>query len=191
MLGENITVSAGRRVLATLLLLPLLAGCTPFARPPDKSSLPWRTAEPTPVATPEVPVFAPVIPPSDMPTPEFPVLPPPPTAGPLVMDTSKVTQQVVLKVDRMTKTSWTVHIRDMLKGMGMYTFQCRGKGEIVLLLHPAVGSDYGGSGACGAAGVVVTYGIGTPAPPDGTMDVTVTAPRGAQWALLVTQPAGS
>ncbi|MBO9705797.1 MAG: hypothetical protein J7474_09835 [Arthrobacter sp.] len=106
----------------------------------------------------------------------------------MTIDTSKVTQYVVLKVDRMTQTSWTIQIRDMLKGPGTYTFQCRGKGKIKLVLHPTVGNESRGDGLCGLAGGVVSYSFDAPAPPDGTMDVTVMAPRGAQWALLVTQP---
>jgi len=173
------------------LTVPLLAGCAPYATPPDKSSLPWRTPEPAPVATSEIPVSVPIVPPPDMAPPEPPMLPPPPTSGPLTLDTSKVTQYVVLKVDRMTQTSWTVHIRDMLNGMGMYTVQCRGKGDITLALHPTVGSDYGSSGLCEGPGTVFTFAVGVPAPADGSMDVTITAPPGAQWALLVTQPRGS
>lgn len=191
MLGEKITTVAGRRLLIAVLVLPLLAGCTPFAPLPDKSSLPWRTAGPTPEAAPDGPVSVPAAPPPDVSSPDLPALPPPPTSGPLIIDTSKVTQQVVLKVDRMTKPSWDVHIRGMLKGKGTYTILCRGKGEIMLTLHRAVGDDYGGSGNCDAAESALVFAIGSPAPPDGSMDVSVTAPPGAQWALLVTQPAGT
>ncbi|MGO4454291.1 hypothetical protein [Arthrobacter sp. RAF14] len=190
MLGEH-TVAGAKRLLILALVVPLLAGCTSYAAPPDKSSLPWWTAEPAPVATSEISVSVPIVPAPDMAPPEPPMLPPPPTSGPLTLDTSKVTQYVVLKVDRMTQTSWTVHIRDMLKGMGMYTVQCRGKGDITLALHPTVGSDYSSSGLCEGPGTVFTFAVGVPAPADGSMDVTITAPRGAQWALLVTQPRGS
>ncbi|MDQ0707956.1 hypothetical protein QFZ52_000608 [Arthrobacter woluwensis] len=183
MSGEH-TAAGARRWLILVLVVPLLAGCTPYAAPPDKSSMPWWTAEPTPT----LPLPVPVVPSPDQPPPEPPMLPPPPTSGPLIMDTSKVTQYVVLKVDRMTQTSWTVQIRDMLKGRGMYTVQCRGKGEIMLSLHPTVGNDFGTSGSCAGSRSVSMVSFDTPAPPDGTMDVTVTAPRGAQWALLVTQP---
>ncbi|WFR84832.1 hypothetical protein [Arthrobacter sp. Y-9] len=186
MSGEHI-VAGTKRALILALVVPLLAGCTPYAAPPDKSSMPWWTAEPTPT----LPLPVPVVPSPEPPPLEPPMLPPPPTSGPLIIDTSKVTQYVVLKVDRMTQTSWTIQIRDMLKGPGMYTVLCRGKGEIMVALRSTIGGSSGGSGACGLAGGVVSYSFDTPAPPDGTMDVTVTAPRGAQWALLVTQPAGS
>ena len=126
-----------------------------------------------------------------MSTPDIPFLPPPPSSGPLIMDTSRVTQQVVLKVDRMTKPTWDVHIRDMLKGHVTYSVQCLGKGTLVVSLQPAVEPDYSVRGDCAAPGELATFGGSAPAPADGSIDVAVTAPPGARWALLVTQPAGS
>ncbi|MBO9705796.1 MAG: hypothetical protein J7474_09830 [Arthrobacter sp.] len=196
MSGEH-TAAGAKRALILALVVPLLAGCSPYAAPPDKSSMPWWTAEPTPTPErplepmPERPVFAPVIGTPDMPPQDFPTLPSVPATGPVVIDTSKLPQKVFLKVDRMTKPSWTTRIRGMARGQATYMVQCRGKGQIKVVLHGSVGPDYGFTGDCAGPRDAGTFGAGTQAPPDGVTDVTVTAPRGAQWALLVTQPAGS
>ena len=173
------------------LTVPLLAGCAPYATPPDKSSLPWRTPEPAPVATSDVPLFAPALPQPNPPDPDFPMLPSPPAAGPLVIDTSALPQRVVFKIDRMTKRSWSGHIRNMAKGQAAYTVQCRGKGQITVELDDSAGSGSRFAGECGAPKEVGAFGAGIEVPPDGATNVTITAPRGAQWALLVTQPRGS
>ncbi|WP_287902166.1 hypothetical protein [Arthrobacter sp.] len=183
MSGEH-TAAGAKRALILALAVPLLAGCTPYGTQPDRSPVPSGS----PVATAS---GGTVTGPADLSTPDIPYLPPPPSSGPLIMDTSKVTQQVVLKVDRMTKPTWDVHIRDMLKGQVTYSVQCLGKGTLVVSLRPAVEPAYSVRGDCAAPGELATFGGSAAAPPDGSIDVAVTAPPGARWALLVTQPAGS
>lgn len=183
MSGEQTAAGAGHRALILALAVPLLAGCTPYGTQPDRSTASSGSVAAAPGDT--------VTPPTDLSTPDIPYLPPPPSSGPLIMDTSKVTQEVVLKVDRMTKPTWDVHIRDMLKGQVTYSVQCLGKGTLVVSLRPAVEPAYSVRGDCAAPGELATFGGSAAAPPDGSIDVAVTAPPGARWALLVTQPAGS
>ncbi|MDP5227396.1 MULTISPECIES: hypothetical protein [Arthrobacter] len=91
----------------------------------------------------------------------------------------------------MTKVSWLVHLRSVTQGTVIFTVQCRGKGQLTVSLHTSVGPDYGVSGDCGASGEPGTFAGSMQTPPDGVIDVSVTVPPGAEWALLVTQPAGS
>lgn len=167
MVGANGATMNMRRGLVTVLLLPLLAGCVAS---PGRSATPQRTAEFTDAA----PVAS-------------PSLPGTPSTEPVVIDTSGTTAKVFLKVDRMSTTSWKGSVTGVGGSALIVTVRCRGTGSILVVPTAAKLAVWGANGSCRPAGPIGSSVAAMPSTPGGAVELQVTAPKGSEWALLVTE----
>jgi len=167
MVGANIAMRNLRRGLVTVILLPLLAGCTAS---PDATAIPRRTATLTDPG------------PAESPTPSGP-----PSTEPVAIDTSGTTAKVFLKVDRMSATSWKGSVTGVGGSALIVTVRCRGTGSIVVVPTAAKLAVWGANGSCRPTGPTGSFDAAMPSPPGGTVELQVTAPKGSEWALVVTE----